>query len=801
MSIAVTAGKRARGRLFAQVRLSDDAADCRLEASARVAEGAPAPLVCRAGQEEGLWLIMLPSLSVTQVVHLTALSWDGTTVEEQTTKFGPLSARVSNPVSLVKPRSQTSWQLPDERAALGEWDVRVERLVSTQSGFDICQGHADLVGSSRESVEGNVRVRILDARGREATEGSWTMLADETRSVSSHPGFFSRHLEFSLRVAHATPMLVVWVEPTGQGDVPGGFSVLSPRVTSGLREAWRSHATSAHDDEAYDTWFKTTHAASESELAMQREAGMQDGPSISVVCVARQSTPEGLRESVDSVLAQTYGSYEFVLVNAAPNNHRLESAVRGLELADARVRCVPLAADFGEAAATSLGIDAATSDFVCLLKEGDLLAPDALWHVARTIVHDDEADLIYTDQDELSRDTYVNPQLKPDWDPDLLLGYPYLGGLLCVRRSLLAEMSPMDTALDGAEDYRIALYASSKARKVVHVARVLYHERSATDRRAHATTDKLGGLTALRQHLEGTGIAARPSLRVPQGFELTYELPEEPPLVSVIVLNRDSVPTLDRTLTALRTFTVYPNYEVIIVENGSVDSETFAYYRKAEAADDRVRTIFYQVDGSFNEALLINFGVSRAKGELLLVMHNDIEVTDQGWMGRLVSLCLRDRTGAAGARLVRADGTIECCGMALGAAGPIALNRYLAVADENDPTLSLLHASTMVSGSCVMVRKDAFLKVGGMRKECGRRLGVEDLCLRLWGRGYRVVVDPQVSVVHHRTLAADIPETSAAADFQAVGRLWDVWPFSSRAIDPMLESLVDPASAYRSLPV
>ena len=104
-------------------------------------------------------------------------------------------------------------------------------------------------------------------------------------------------------------------------------------------------------------------------------------------------------------------------------------------------------------------------------------------------------------------------------------------------------------------------------------------------------------------------------------------------------------------------------------------------------------------------------------------------------------------------------------------------------------------------GSCLMVRRDVFDAVGGMHLECGSRLGVEELCLRLWGQGYRVVLDPQASVVHHRPLASDVPPVDETAHrYQAVGRLWDVWPFSRCATDPMLGALADPASAYRSLP-
>ena len=801
MSIVVAATKRAKGRLFVQVQLGDEARDCRLLAQAQGPEGSRVPLVCRPEADEGVWTLMLPSLSVTQSVKMAAVSADGATVEEQTTKFGPLSARVTNPLQAMWTSVRSSWQPPDERAAMGEWNVWVERLIPTRSGQEICQGHARLLVDEQSAAEGNVCVHALDAHGHDITAEPWITLCDEVRPAQAYPGYWERYVEFSLRVPGSTTALAVWVSPLEDAGLPDGFALLTPRVVASLREAWRSLTVSAYDDDAYDAWFTGTHAASESELAMQRAAVPELPVTFSVVCVAREAQPDELRASVDSVLAQTYGNYELVLVNAAPNNHRLESAVRGMELADARVRFVPLAADFGPAAALSEGIDAATGTFVCPLAEGDLLAGDALWCLASAVAEKPNADLLYTDEDEIVRGHHVHPIFKPDWDVDLLLGYPYLGGLLCVRKELLHDMETMDTLLDGAEAYRLALYAAERAQTVVHVPRVLYHVCGTSDGKPRGAAGQASALVALRQHLADAPVVPRASLRVAGGFDLTYELPEEPPLVSVIVLNRDRVASLERCLTSLRACMGYPRYEVIVVENGSKQSETFAYYRSAEESDEHVRTIYYQVDDIFDEASLVNFGVSRAQGELLLLLHNDVELTDQGSVSRLASLCLRPGTGAASARTLRVDGTIECCGMALSAEGPLALRHHQLAADESDPALSLLHATTMVPGTCLMVRRDAFDEVGGMRLECGSRLGVEDLCLRLWGRGYRVVLEPQVSVVHHRPLAADaLPVQERARRYQAVGRLWDVWPFSAQATDPMLGALAEPSSAYRSLP-
>lgn len=801
MTIAIAGTRRSKDGLFARVHLGDDATDCTLSVSATTAEGAELPARVLPGPEEGDWLLVLPALSVTQVATLAATSWDGSVVEELTQKFNPLTSRINVAIpSLARRGSRSPLRLPDGRGILEEWDISVLRLVQGSEGQCICQGYASLVGAGRQAVEGALELRMLDGHGHDLALGGWTCLEDSVTPLEGHGGFFLRHVEFSVRIPSDANTIVVWVHALAE-ELSSGFSCLGPRAIAGLREAWKLIATPAAEDDAYGSWFATSHAARKADLSMQQSSSFDHALSFSVVSVLRGATPAVLREMVESVLGQSYGHLELVLVNAAPGDQRLASAVRGLELADARVRSVPLGADFGVAAATSEGIDAATGDFVCLLGEGDLLAPDALWCLASAISNESQCDLIYTDEDSIERGRHVRPIFKPDWDPDLLLGSDYLGGLTAVRKTLLRELGTMGRELDGAQAYHLALYASERARMVRHVPRVLYHAREQHGGQPGSVA-LASGLVALRHHLKATSptATARASTRVPGGHEVSYALDKEP-MVSIVVASRDRIASLDRMLESLRTKTSYERYEVIIVENGSVEPETFEYYRSAEAADERVRTIFWQGGGSYDEPALINFGASRAKGDYLVLMHNDVEVTDADWLRRLVSLCAREGTGAAGARLLRADGTIECSGMHLSTSGPIADDRHLLAVGGVAVGPALLHGVSMASGACLVVDKRAFDELGGLSAGFPQRNGDADLCLRLWGLGLRVVLDPQVTLLHHRPLVADEPTELTVEDLRSTGRLWESWPFGAATYDPTLNPNLDDRSAYRALPL
>ena len=801
MTMDISATRRVEDGLYVQVRLGDGAEDCLLTASATVGDGVAVPVRVLHGDHDGEWLLALANLSVMQTVSLSALSWDGTVIEERTQRFSPITARFSSPMDVLRRRGASEpLRVPSSRDALGEWDIWVDRLVATREGLDVCHGHATLIGTGEQSVAGAISIQILDARGREVSSGDWICLSDTTRQLDAHPGFYARRIEFSLTVPSSTTMLVVWVRPEGESDLPTGFSCLGPRVTGIIRELWRTTTLSAEEDDGYDVWFASKHAVAQADLSMQQDDSFEARTSFSVVTVLHDASPEALRETVESVLEQSYGRLELVLVNSAPGNARLASAIRELELADARVHSVPLGADFGIAAATSEGIDAATGDFVCLLGENDLLAPDALWCLADEIGTHPDTDMLYTDEDCIERGRHVRPHFKPDWDPDLIMGGNYVGSLLAVRTDLLRDMETMNRELDGAQSYHLALVASRGARRIAHVPRVLYHARDDAGK-AGGTAALAAGLAALRTHVEALDLRAsvRASARVQQGFEVVYEGSGEAPLVSVIVVNCDDVSSLDRCLSAVREHTSYENYEVIVVEHDSTKAETFEYYDQTEKSDSHMKTVFYQGEGSDNLSRLINFGVSRAKGEILVLLSPDVEVRDAGWMERLASLCMREGTGAAGVRLVRTDETIVHSGGYLSSHGPVVLDRYRSAADCVRLESGLLHAVTLASGACLAIDAAVYHEVGGMREEYPGRYGDADLCLRIAHQGYRVVLDPQVSAISHLPFLDDDAGRRTAADLQAMGRLWENWPYGASSVDPTVGPNVSHLSAYRIL--
>ncbi len=88
----------------------------------------------------------------------------------------------------------------------------------------------------------------------------------------------------------------------------------------------------------------------------------------------------------------------------------------------------------------------------------DVLDPEALAELAEVIVAEDDVDVIYSDEDKLDElDRPYMPHFKPDWDPDLLLAYPYLGHVTAIRRELLNRIGGFRSDFDGSQDYDVML--------------------------------------------------------------------------------------------------------------------------------------------------------------------------------------------------------------------------------------------------------------------------------------------------------------------------------------------------------
>ncbi len=497
--------------------------------------------------------------------------------------------------------------------------------------------------------------------------------------------------------------------PVLRGMLLGQFSPSSPASY----RAWvRRHDTLTADDRA----------------SIRARIARLPGRVLSLVMAPGHADPRLVVDAAAALVAQLYPHWDLSIgVADAAAEARLAGVV-----ADPRIRIVALA----ELEQAALG------GFVAVLPPDARLAPHALFEIAAELAAHPETDLLYTDEDRLDRTgRRRDPLFKTAWSADLLLGQDALGDLVMVRRSALSRAGGLGDVA-AAHDRALRLAEAIAPARIRHIPAVLVHRSAAPGPRA-------ADAGAVARHLRRTGRTGTVVARLSGGrLRVLRPLPARPPLVSVIVPNRDAAGLLAQVTSAVLERTDYPAIEMVIADNGSTDPAALALLERL-AADARVRVV--SLPGPFNYADLNNQAVRHARGEVLVLLNNDVDVIDPGWLQEMVSHAVRPEIGAVGAKLLYADGRLQHGGVALGVSGVAGHIELLAARDAPGygDRLALTRDVAAVTAACLAMRRDVFDAVGGLD---ARNLAVAyndvDLCLRVREAGWRVLWTPFAELYH-----------------------------------------------------
>ncbi len=384
-----------------------------------------------------------------------------------------------------------------------------------------------------------------------------------------------------------------------------------------------------------------------------------------------------------------------------------------------------------------------------LLAAGDVLAPAA----ASTYRHASAvtpARILYADDDLLDAKGHRQaPHFKPQWNAELFRHHDYLTGACVVRASAqdLQQASGPDWPRRLVE--RIVL--ASEHYPPVHLPQVLHHR------------------------------VWRLVPRVP--VAVAGAANETLPPVTVIVPTRNRVDLLRTCLTGLER-TAYPDVEVIVVDNGSDDPATLAYLDGL----DPVRYRVLRRPGPFNFSTLNNQAAAQAKGDLLCLLNNDVEVLAPNWLAIMAQQAMREEVGAVGACLLYPDRRIQHAGVVLGIGGGAAHAHRLLRPDEEGyfRRHALPQFVSAVTAACLMVQRQRFEAVGGLDEaNFAVAFNDVDLCMRLNARGWQSFYEPRATLVHHESVSRGLDrEPVGAARFAGeLAALKAAWN-TGECIDP-----------------
>ncbi|EEZ5923859.1 TPA: glycosyltransferase family 2 protein [Escherichia coli] len=525
----------------------------------------------------------------------------------------------------------------------------------------------------------------------------------------------------------------------------------------------------------YEEWIETVELPSlpgNEEVSLML-ASMTHPPVISIVIPVYNPAEIYLRACLDSVLVQSYPHWELCIADDRSPKEHVQRVLREYEAKDSRIKVVYRKHNGHISAASNSALEIAKGDFVALLDHDDVLPEHAMLFMAQAICEQPHTQILYSDEDKINaRGERFDPHFKSDWNPDLFFSQNYVSHLGVYRRSLLQQIGGFRLGVEGSQDQDLLLRCLPHvaAEQIVHIPRVLYHWRTIEGSTALASGEKSytteAGIKALRDYFskQQPEVTVEAGL-VPNTYRVRYPISEPAPLVSLLIPTRDRRALTETAVRSIVDCSTYTHFEILILDNGSVEQETLDFFAQIQQEDSRVRVLRY--DHPFNYSAINNFGVRHAKGAIIGLVNNDIEVINPDWLTEMVSHCMRPEIGCVGAKLYYSNDTIQHGGVILGIGGVAGHShkQYPRHHPGYFSRLLLTQNLSAVTAACLLIRKNIYEEVAGLDEE---NLHVAfndvDFCLKVREAGYRNLWTPYAELYHYESIsrgAEDSPEKLA----------------------------------------
>ncbi|HET6939521.1 MAG TPA: glycosyltransferase, partial [Nocardioides sp.] len=338
----------------------------------------------------------------------------------------------------------------------------------------------------------------------------------------------------------------------------------------------------------------------------------ETAPLFSIVTPVYNTPLDVLEEMLQSVLDQTFTDWELILVDDCSKDERVRVRLREAVAADPRVRLIERSENGHIVGASNDGVDAARGEFIALLDHDDVLAPQALEHVASAIEHEPEADYLYSDEDKIDPDgNLVEPYRKSAWAPEQLRGHMYTCHFSVLRASLVREVGGFHDGFEGSQDHDLVFRVTERARRILHIPKILYHWRVIPGSAAGDPHAKpyawVAGVKALQAHLDRIGIDATADFGPGHStYRITRKL-DQGVLVSVVIptCGADGLVFGERrhyVVEAVRSLierSGHDNLEVVVVHDTSTPPKVLEQLR--QVAPRQLRLVPYERPFDFSE--------------------------------------------------------------------------------------------------------------------------------------------------------------------------------------------------------
>ncbi len=376
------------------------------------------------------------------------------------------------------------------------------------------------------------------------------------------------------------------------------------------------------------------------------------------------------------------------------------------------------------------------------------------------------------------------PWFKPDFSPDTLASFFYVGSVFAIRGDVILETVSKYQDVTNLYELVFWIFQDALNRRqigkncgIVHIPEILYTNHNPIEVQRMEISEKIQNL---------------------------YKVEYTSYKVSIVILSKDHAQLLKKCLKTLTRYTEYKNYEIIVVDNGSNPEQKQCILDTINAHNkvDKEHQIYYLYQRQeFNFSNLCNLGAQHATGEYLLFMNDDVEILDTSegrkWLDRMMVYAVKSHVGAVGAKLYYPthleDDThyrIQHVGITNMGIGPA--HKLNNIKDKG----CIYHGRNVqnynmlaVTAACMLIQKGVFEAVGGFDVLFPVAYNDVELCFRLYQQGYFSVQVNEAVLIHHESFSRGYDDSSEKQKRlqKEKEHLYEKYPFF-RAVDPFYSS-------------
>ena len=508
----------------------------------------------------------------------------------------------------------------------------------------------------------------------------------------------------------------------------------------------------------YDAWLLVNqwNERSRNYLVSRLESCQEPLPKISVVMPVYNPQVEFLSSAIASVVNQVYQKWELCIADDCSTDLIVVENLKNWATKDSRIQIAFRKENGNISAATNSATELATGDIILFLDNDDELTPDALGEVALYFATHPTTDFLYSDDDKIDTEgRRFSPQFKPEWSPELLLSYMYLGHLCAVRKHIFEQIGGLQLGFEGSQDYDFALRATEICRHVAHLPLVLYHWRTAPGSTAISGAAKPASFAAGQKAIQDAlnrqkikGSVAQHAWAIQENLGIfAQDFPDSGPSVTIIIPTKNQEKLLKSCLDSLEA-TTYKNYQIIVIDNESDDPKALEYFTQLSCQVLPIQN----KEGKFSYAAINNRAVEQTESEYILFLNNDTEIINPRWLSQMVGYAQITKVGAVGARLLYPDNKIQHAGIIHGLHHGLAGHAFKLMNSDHRGYLSQAMVTrnySAVTAACMLTPRQLFLELGGFDEEnFAVAYNDADYGYRLLENGYRCVYCPDAELLH-----------------------------------------------------